>query len=122
VINYIWKKDIMKKEKTELEKLSVNEIYKLFDKGELNAKEFDELKASLPIFKQEKLNKILRVEKKKEIVQLYEKGGLSISDTIAYETLVRIERNRKNTSTIVTIIVISIVLTIIGSLFIASRR
>jgi|TARA_R110000744_G_scaffold178256_1_gene297213 lipase chaperone LimK len=112
----------MKKEKTELEKLSVLEIYRLFNKGELNAKEFDELRTSLPKYKQEKLNNILRVEKKKEIVQLYEKGGLSISDTIAYITLVRIERNRKNTSTIVTIIVISIVLTIIGSLFIASRR
>jgi hypothetical protein len=55
----------MKKEKAELEKLSVNEIYKLFDKRELSAKEFDELKASLTKFKQEKLNEKQREQKKK---------------------------------------------------------
>ena len=96
------------------------EIYKLFDKGEINAKEFDELRNTLPKFKQDKLNSKLKSDKKKDIIELYKKGGLSISDTIAYESNLLLERNRKNTSTIVTIIAINIVLAIIGVLIIST--
>ena len=110
----------MTKEKIDLSKLSTEEIYKLFDKGEINAKEFDELRNTLPKFKQDKLNSKLKSDKKKDIIELYKKGGLSISDTIAYESNLLLERNRKNTSTIVTIIAINIVLAIIGVLIIST--
>ena len=53
------------------------------------------------------------------ISELYGKGGLSISDTIAYENNLLIERNRRNTSTIVTIIAINIVVVILGALLVA---
>ena len=106
--------------KEDLSKLSTEEIYKLFDKGEINAKEFDELRNTLPKFKQDKLNSKLKSDKKKDIIELYKKGGLSISDTIAYEGNLLLERNRKNTSTIVTIIAINIVLAIIGVLIIST--
>ena len=111
----------MTKEKTDLSKLSTEEIYKLFDKGEINAKEFDELRNTLPKFKQDKLNSKLNSDKRREIIKLYKEGGLSISDTIAYENNLLLERNRKNTSTIVTIIAINIVLAIIGALIVASN-
>ena len=107
----------MKKEKTELENLSTEEIYKLFDKGEINAKEFDELRNTLPEFKQEKLYTKLKDKKKKEIIELYKKGGLSISDTIAYKTNLILERNRKNTSTIATILAIYFILGILYVIF-----
>ena len=107
----------MKKEKTELENLSTEEIYKLFDKGEINAKAFDELRNTLPEFKQEKLYTKLKDKKKKEIIELYKKGGLSISDTIAYKTNLILERNRKNTSTIATILAIYFILGILYVIF-----
>ena len=110
----------MTKEKTDLSKLSTEEIYKLFDKGEINAKEFDELRNTLPKFKQDKLNSKLKSDKVREIIKLYKEGGLSISDTIAYENNLLLERNRKNTSTMVTIIAINIVLAIIGALIIST--
>ena len=112
----------MTKEKTDLSKLSTEEIYKLFDKGEINAKEFDELRNTLPKFKQDKLNSKLKSDKKKDIIELYKKGGLSISDTIAYESNLLLERNRKNTSTIVTIIAVNIILVILGALFINASK
>ena len=65
----------MTKEKTDLSKLSTEEIYKLFDKGEINAKEFDELRNTLPKFKQDKLNSKLKSDKKKDIIELYKKGA-----------------------------------------------
>ena len=110
----------MTKQKTDLSKLSTEEIYKLFDKGEINAKEFDELRNTLPKFKQDKLNSKLNSDKRREIIKLYKEGGLSISDTIAYENNLLLERNRKNTSTIVTIIAVNIVLAIIFALIIST--
>tara|TARA_R110000796_G_scaffold151484_2_gene267989 strand:+ start:356 stop:697 length:342 start_codon:yes stop_codon:yes gene_type:complete len=107
----------MKKEKTELENLSIEEIYKLFDKGEINAKEFDELRNTLPKFVQEKLFTKLKDKKKKEIIELYKKGGLSISDTIAYKTNILLERNRKNTYIIATLLVIYFILGILYAIF-----
>ena len=106
--------------KEEKQKLNEKELYKLFDKGDIDAREFDELRKALPSYQQEKMNAMLFRKKKSEIVDLYKKGELSISDTIAYENNLLLERNRKNTSTIVTIIAINIILVILGVLFMAS--
>jgi len=106
--------------KEEKQKLNEKELYKLFDKGDIDAREFDELRKALPSFQQEKMNAMLLRKKKSEIVALYKKGELSISDTIAYENNLLLNRNRKNTSTIVTIIAINIILVILGVLFMAS--
>ena len=106
--------------KEEKQKLNEKELYKLFDKGDIDAREFDELRKALPSYQQEKMNAMLFRKKKNEIKTLYRKGELSISDTIAYETLRVLDRNRKNTSTIVTIIVVNIVLVVLGVMFIAS--
>ena len=105
----------MKKE--EQKKLSKREIYKLFDKGEINAKEFDELRKGLPQYEQDYLNSKLKDRKKKEIIELYKKGGLSRSDTIAYETNLLLDRNRKNTSIIVDIFVVYFIIGILYAIF-----
>jgi len=105
--------------KEEKQKLNEKELYKLFDKGDIDAREFDELRKALPSFQQEKMNAMLLRKKKSEIVALYKKGELSISDTIAYENNLLLNRNRKNTSTIVTIIAINIILVILGVMFMA---
>ena len=94
----------------ELNKLSKEEIYKLYNQGKLSAEEVE----SLPRWEQDKLKARRRADKKKEIIELYKEGSLSISDTIAYENNLLLERNRKNTSTIVTIIAINIILVILG--------
>jgi hypothetical protein len=94
--------------------LNEKELYKLFDKGDIDAREFDELRKALPSYQQDKINVMLLRKKKSEIVALYKKGELSISDTIAYENNLLLDRNRKNTSTIVTIIAINIILVILG--------
>ena len=104
--------------KEEKQKLNEKELYKLFDKGDIDAREFDELRKALPSFEQEKMNEMMLRKKKSEIVALYKKGELSISDTIAYENNLLLNRNRKNTSTIVTIIAINIILVILGALII----
>jgi len=105
--------------KEEKQKLNEKELYKLFDKGDIDAREFDELRKALPSFQQEKMNAMFLRKKKSEIVALYKKGELSISDTIAYENNLLLNRNRKNTSTIVTIIAINIILVILGVMFMA---
>ena len=99
--------------------LNEKELYKLFDKGDIDAREFDELRKALPSYQQDKINAMLLRKKKSEIVALYKKGELSISDTIAYENNLLLNRNRKNTSTIVTIIAINIILVILGVMFMA---
>ena len=103
--------------KEEYKKLSREEIYKLFDKGEINAKEFDELRKALPQYEQDKLNSKLKYDKKKNIKNLYEKGSLSISDTIAYKTNLLLERNRKNTSIIAKILLTYFILGILYVIF-----
>ena len=108
--------------KEEKQKLNERELYKLFDKGDIDAREFDELRKALPSYQQDKMNVMLLRKKKSEIVALYKKGELSISDTIAYENNLLLERNRKNTSTIVTIIAINIILIILGALFINATK
>ena len=100
--------------KEEKQKLNEREIYKLFNRGDIDAREFDELRKALPSFQQEKLNKMILSNKKREIIKLYKEGGLSISDTIAYENNLLLERNRKNTSTITTILAVCSVITILG--------
>ena len=105
--------------KEEKQKLNERELYRLFDKGDIDAREFDELRKALPSYEQEKMNAMLLRKKKSEIVALYKKGELSISDTIAYENNLLLNRNRKNTSTIVTIIAINIILVILGVMFMA---
>ena len=100
--------------KEEKQKLNEREIYKLFNKGDIDAREFDELRKALPSFQQEKLNKMILSNKKREIIKLYKEGGLSISDTLAYENNLLLERNRKNTSTITTILAVCAVITILG--------
>ena len=103
--------------KEELNKLSKEEIYKLYNQGKLSAEEVE----SLPRWEQEKLNARLFREKKAEIKALYRKGELSISDTLAYEQIILLDKNRSNTSAIVWIIVINIILVVIGSLVVASN-
>ena len=103
--------------KEEKQKLNEKELYRLFDKGDIDAREFDELRKALPSYEQEKMNAMLLRKKKSEIIALYKKGELSISDTIAYENNLLLDRNRKNTSTIVTIIAINIILVILGVMF-----
>jgi hypothetical protein len=105
--------------KEEKQKLNEKELYKLFDKGDIDAREFDELRKALPSYQQEKMDAMLFRKKKSEIAALYKKGELSISDTIAYENNLLLNRNRKNTSTIVTIIAINIILVILGVMFMA---
>ena len=100
--------------KEEKQKLNEREIYKLFNRGDIDAREFDELRKALPSFQQEKLNKMILSNKKREIIKLYKEGGLSISDTLAYENNLLLERNRKNTSTITTILAVYAVITILG--------
>ena len=100
--------------KEEKQKLNEREIYKLFNRGDIDAREFDELRKALPSFQQEKLNKMILSNKKREIIKLYKAGGLSISDTLAYENNLLLERNRKNTSTITTILAVYAVITILG--------
>ena len=100
--------------KEEKQKLNEREIYKLFNRGNIDAREFDELRKALPSFQQEKLNKMILSNKKREIIKLYKEGGLSISDTLAYENNLLLERNRKNTSTITTILAVCAVITILG--------
>ena len=97
--------------------LNKMELLKLFNKGDIDAREFDELRKALPSYEQEKMNAMLLRKKKSEIIALYKKGELSISDTIAYENNLLLDRNRKNTSTIVTIIAINIILVILGVMF-----
>jgi hypothetical protein len=108
--------------KEEKQKLNEKELYKLFDKGDIDAREFDELRKALPSYQQEKMNAMLFRKKKSEIVDLYKKGELSISDTIAYENNLLLNRNRKNTSSIVWIIVINIVIIFFGALFINASK
>ena len=62
--------------KEEKQKLNEKELYKLFDKGDIDAREFDELRKALPSFQQEKMNAMLLRKKKSEIVALYKKGEL----------------------------------------------
>ena len=100
--------------KEEKQKLNEREIYKLFNRGDIDAREFDELRKALPSFQQEKLNKMILSNKKREIIKLYKEGGLSISDTLAYENNLLLKRNRKNTSTITTILAVCAVITILG--------
>ena len=99
----------MKKE--ENKKLSKEKIYKLFEKGEINTTEFDELRKALL---QDNLNIKLLSAKKREIKVIYREGELSISDTIAYETLRLLDRNSRNTGSMVWIIVINIVAIFFG--------
>ena len=102
--------------KEEKQKLNEKELYKLFDKGDIDAREFDELRKALPGYEQEKLNAILLRKKKAEIKEEYRKGELSTSDTITYELLRVLDRNRQNTSTIVKIIAINLVFMIISAI------
>jgi hypothetical protein len=102
--------------KEEKQKLNEKELYKLFNKGDIDAREFDELRKALPSYEQKKLNAILLSKKKAEIKEEYRKGELSTPDTIAYETLRVLDRNRQNTSTIVTIIAINLVFMIISAI------
>ena len=94
----------------ELKKLSKDEVYKLYNQGKLTSEEVD----LLPMWEQNNLKATKRADKKKEIIKLYKEGGLSISDTIAYENNLLLERNRKNTSTITTILAVCAVITILG--------
>ena len=112
----------MTKEKTDLSKLSTEEINKLYNDGKISIAEADKLRKGGGIEDNGISRKIRdgKSDKKREIIKLYKEGGLSISDTIAYENNLLLERNRKNTSTIVTIIAINIVLAIIGALIIST--
>ena len=71
--------------------------------------------------RQEKKNKELAKENSKRqfnrnkyINKEYSKGELSVSDTIAYKTMLLLERNRKNTSLIATILSIQFAISILS--------
>ena len=118
----------MTKEKTDLSKLSTEEINKFYNDGKISIAEADKLRKGGDIEDYElrlkireltgggyKINDIdSRSKKNNEISELYGKGGLSISDTIAYENNLLLERNRENTSTITTILAVYAVITILG--------
>ena len=99
--------------KEELEKLSKDEIHKLYNQGKLSKEEVE----SIPIWEQNKLKAKKRADKKKEIIELYKEGGLSTSDTIAYETNQLLEKNSKNTSTISGLMIFYFVISILGVFF-----
>ena len=102
----------------EYNELRTEEIYDLFDKGYINATEFDSIRKTNKGLEFLALNGKLRERKKKDILSLYEKGELSISDTIAYESSLLLNRNRKNTSTIVTVITINIALIVLAAAYV----
>tara|TARA_R110001632_G_C11134135_1_gene395258 strand:- start:278 stop:580 length:303 start_codon:yes stop_codon:yes gene_type:complete len=89
--------------------MKTEEINKLYNDGKISITEADKLRKGGEIEDNE-----LRLKKNNEISELYGKGGLSISDTIAYENNLLLERNRKNTSTITTILAVYAVITILG--------
>ena len=71
--------------------------------------------------RQEKKNKELAKENSKRqfdrnkyIIKEYSKGELSVSDTIAYKTMLLLENNRKNTSLIATILSIQFAISILS--------
>ena len=108
--------------KEEKQKLNAKKLYNLFIfKKDIDAQEFDELRKALPSYEQKKLNEMMLSKKKAEIKEAYRNGELSISDTLAYEQIILLDKNRSNTSSIVWIIVINIILVVVGSLVIASN-
>ena len=107
--------------KEEKQKLNAKKLYNLFIfKKDIDAQEFDELKKALPSYEQKKLNEMMLSKKKAEIKEQYRKGELSTSDNLLYENNLLLDRNRQNTSTIVTIIVVSLVFTIINAIYIVT--
>jgi|TARA_B110000027_G_scaffold104041_1_gene110271 hypothetical protein len=108
--------------------MKTEEINKLYNDGKISITEADKLRKRGEIEDNELRLKIRelrdggyeindidsRSKKNNEISELYGKGGLSISDTIAYENNLLLERNRKNTSTITTILAVYAVITILG--------
>ena len=93
--------------------MSKDEIHKLYNQGKLSKEEVE----SIPMWEQNKLKAKKRADKKKEIIELYKEGGLSISDTIAYETNQLLEKNSKNTSTISGLMIFYFVISILGVFF-----
>ena len=74
--------------------------------------------------RQEKKNKELAKENSKRqfdrnkyINKEYSKGELSVSDTIAYKTMLLLENNRKNTSLIATILSIQFAISILLNMY-----
>lgn len=95
--------------------MTKEEIDKLYEEGKISAEEDFALQDKL------KTGGTLPVNIKDfEIMKLYKNGELSISDTLLYKNNLLLERNRSNTSAIVWIIVINIILVVIGSLVVAS--
>ena len=96
--------------------MTKEEIDKLYEEGKISAEEDFALQDKL------KTGGTLPVNIKDfEIMKLYKNGELSISDTLAYEQIILLDKNRSNTSSIVWIIVINIILVVVGSLVVASN-
>ena len=98
-----------------MEKIDAKEMYRLYNEGEISLKELDEMRESLGKYPQSVLNAKLKARQRRDIIDQYKKGELSTSDFIAYETLKTLERNRKNTSALTTMIAIYFVLSVIGA-------
>ena len=96
--------------------MKTEEINKLYNDGKISIAEADKLRKGGGIEDNGISRKIRdgKSDKKREIIKLYKEGGLSISDTLAYENNLLLERNRKNTSTITTILAVCAVITILG--------
>ena len=109
----------MTKEKTDLSKLSTEEINKLYNDGKISIAEADKLRKGGGIEDNGISRKIRdgKSDKKREIIKLYKEGGLSISDTIAYENNLLLERNRKNTSTTASIVVVYVIIIVLAFFF-----
>ena len=94
--------------------MTKEEIDKLYEEGKISAEEDFALQDKL------KTGGSLPVNIKDfEIMKLYKNGELSISDTLLYKNNLLLERNRKNTSTIVTVIAVNIIIIVIGVIVVA---
>ena len=77
------------------EEEEVEDINKLYNDGKISIAEADKLRKGGGIEDNGISRKIRdgKSDKKREIIKLYKEGGLSISDTIAYENNLLLERN-----------------------------
>ncbi len=69
-----------------------------------------------------KENSYAKFSKNIDIKEAFSKGELSTTNTIVFKTMLLIERNRKNTSVMTTIVVVQFVATIIGVFVVLTNR
>jgi hypothetical protein len=87
-----------------------------YNKGIITLEIAEELKQQRRILQLTKENAKARFDKNNYTNKAYSKGKLSASDTIAYKTMILLERNRKNTSLIATILSIQFAISILSAI------